>query len=162
MTTDPAKKLKRLRALSQWLDSAVAIPGTKYKVGFDPLISLIPGIGDYVGLILASYVIFESAKLGAKQETLVKMALNILVDSAVGTVPLAGDIFDVAWKANEANLKLLEQDLPEMYSDLAPGEKAPISWLPLVLIFGAIALILLLSSFLAIWLLRAIFAVIAP
>ncbi|ANV87296.1 DUF4112 domain-containing protein [Picosynechococcus sp. PCC 7117] len=151
--TPNPKTLKRIRTLSKLLDSAIAIPGTKYKIGLDPIIGLVPAVGDYLSLILSGYVIFEAAKLGAKQDTLVKMALNLLVDSVVGTVPVAGDLFDVAWKANEANLKLLEQDLPDQ-TDL---DNVSIDWRPLILILGAIALVILLGGLLTLWLLKLVF-----
>ncbi|MEB3225115.1 MAG: DUF4112 domain-containing protein [Synechococcus sp.] len=154
MTTAKTQKLQRLRTLSKLLDSAIAIPGTKYKIGLDPIIGLVPAVGDYLSLILSGYMIFEAAKLGAKQDTLMKMALNLLLDSAVGTVPVAGDLFDVAWKANEANLKLLEGDLP----DLAGTDNAPVDWRPLVLILGAIALVIFLGALLTLWFLKLLFS----
>jgi hypothetical protein len=155
MTTADAhsKKLRRLRTLGQLLDSAIPIPGTKYKIGLDPIIGLVPAVGDYLTLILSGYLIFEAAQLGAKQETLIKMALNVLIDSAVGTVPVAGDLFDVAWKANEANLKLLEGDLPELFDP----EQTTISWLPLLMILGAIAFVIFLSILFSFWLFKIIF-----
>lgn len=85
--TPNPKTLKRIRTLSKLLDSAIAIPGTKYKIGLDPIIGLVPAVGDYLSLILSGYVIFEAAKLGAKQDTLVKMALNLLVDSMLVRCP---------------------------------------------------------------------------
>ena len=80
MSADKLKKLKRLRTLGKILDNAIPIPGTKYKIGLDPIIGLFPAVGDYLTLIVSGYIVYESAKLGAKQDTLTKMALNILIN----------------------------------------------------------------------------------
>lgn len=154
------KTLKKLKTLSNLLDNAIAIPGTKYKIGLDPILGLFPAVGDYLSLFISAYIIFEASKLGAKQETLVKMAVNLLVDSLVGTVPVAGDIFDVAWKANQKNIELLEQDLPDPKTPAAPEPTTatPVDWKPIILIFGAILLIISLSIFVTVKLLAALFS----
>jgi Domain of unknown function (DUF4112) len=109
-------RLERIRNLGRWLDEAIAIPGTTYRVGLDPLIGLIPGGGDTVGFLLSAFIIFESAQLGASKATLGRMALNILLEAVAGTVPVLGDIFDVTWKANKQNLRLLEEhvEIPQV------------------------------------------------
>ena len=103
--------LRRLRRISHLLDNAIPIPGTKYRIGLDPILGLIPGGGDLVGSIFAGYVVFKSAQMGVPQETLVKMATNIVFDTVAGTVPVAGDLLDVAWKANVKNIELLDAHL---------------------------------------------------
>jgi hypothetical protein len=95
-----AASLRRLRRISHLLDNAIPIPGTKYRIGLDPILGLIPGGGDLLGSIFAGYIVFKSAQMGVPQETLVQMAANIVFDTVAGTVPVAGDLFDVAWKAN--------------------------------------------------------------
>ncbi|MCC3438753.1 DUF4112 domain-containing protein, partial [Microcoleus sp. PH2017_05_CCC_O_A] len=106
-----AASLRRLRRISHLLDNAIPIPGTKYRIGLDPILGLIPGGGDLVGSIFAGYVVFKSAQMGVPQETLVKMAANIVFDTVAGTVPVAGDLLDVAWKANIKNIELLDAHL---------------------------------------------------
>lgn len=115
--------LRRLRRISHLLDNAIPIPGTKYRIGLDPILGLIPGGGDLISSIFAGYVVFKSAQMGVPQETLVKMATNIVFDTVAGTVPVAGDLLDVAWKANVKNIELLDAHLgsPE------PAKKA--NWL---------------------------------
>ena len=81
MSTDKLKRLKKIKTISKLLDNAIAIPGTKYKIGLDPIIGLVPAVGDYLTLIVSAYIVFEAARLGAKQDTLVKMATNICNDS---------------------------------------------------------------------------------
>ncbi|MBE9124056.1 DUF4112 domain-containing protein [Tychonema sp. LEGE 07199] len=115
--------LRRLRQISHLLDNAIPIPGTRYRIGLDPILGLIPGGGDLVGSIFAGYIVFKSAQMGVPQETLIKMAANIVFDTVAGTVPVAGDLLDVAWKANVKNIELLDAHLgsPE------PSKKA--DWL---------------------------------
>lgn len=103
--------LNRLRKFSRLLDSAIGIPGTKFRVGLDPILGLIPGAGDFLGTALSAYLVIEAARLGLPKETLLKMVSNIVLESAVGTVPVVGDLFDVAWKANTKNFELVEAHL---------------------------------------------------
>ena len=147
-----AASLRRLRRISHLLDNAIPIPGTKHRIGLDPILGLIPGGGDLVGSIFAGYVVFKSAQMGVPQETLLKMAANIVFDTVAGTVPVAGDLFDVAWKANVKNIELLDAHLgsPEQ------GKKA--DWLfvaalllGLILIVGSV---IFLSVIIFGWLFR--------
>lgn len=103
--------IQRLRKLSRLLDNAIAIPGTKFRIGLDPILGLLPGVGDFVGTALSAYIVFEAARLGLPRETLGKMVFNVLLESIVGAVPVLGDLFDFAWKANTQNLELLETHL---------------------------------------------------
>ncbi len=104
-------KVKQLRKLSDLLDNAIRVPGTSLGVGLDPLIGLIPGGGDFLGGLISVYIVFSAAMMGLPRETLTRMASNIVFDSLVGTVPVFGDLFDVAWKANSKNMDLLEGHL---------------------------------------------------
>ncbi|MBN3925750.1 DUF4112 domain-containing protein [Nostoc sp. NMS4] len=106
-----APTLKRLRQLSRLLDNVVTIPGTKIGFGLDPIIGLIPIGGDFLGVMFSSYIILEAARLGVSRATLGKMVLNVIIDGLVGTVPVLGDFFDFAWRANTNNIKLLEEYL---------------------------------------------------
>lgn len=109
---DPrAARLNRLRRLSFLLDNAIGIPGTRFRFGLDPIIGLIPGGGDTAGLILSSFIVLEAAKMGASKSLLGQMAWNILLETLVGSVPVAGDVFDAAWKSNVKNIELLENHL---------------------------------------------------
>lgn len=106
-----ALTFKRLRRLSRILDKIVTVPGTPIRIGLDPLIGFIPIGGDVLGIILASYIVIEAARLGVPQATLRKMVLNVVIDGLVGSVPVIGDLFDFVWTANEYNIKLLEEHL---------------------------------------------------
>jgi hypothetical protein len=103
--------LQRLRQLSRLLDNIVNIPGTKVGIGLDPIIGLLPIGGDALGLLLSFYIIVEAAQLGVSTATLARMVMNVIVDSLVGAIPMLGDLFDFAWKANNYNIILLEEAL---------------------------------------------------
>ncbi|MEG3974932.1 MULTISPECIES: DUF4112 domain-containing protein [unclassified Microcoleus] len=145
--------LRRIRQISHLLDNAIPIPGTRYRIGLDPILGLIPGGGDLVGSIFAGYVVFKSAQMGVPQETLVKMAANIVFDTVAGTVPVAGDLLDVAWKANVKNIELLDAHLgsPE------PGKKA--DWLFVAALLLGLTLIIGGVIFLSVMLLGWLFQV---
>ena len=109
---DP-ERLARIRRLSRLLDSAVEIPGVNVRVGLDPLLGLLPGVGDATATAASAYVVAEAAALGAPRATLARMCLNLLVDALLGSIPLVGDAFDVVWRANDRNVRLLEARLAD-------------------------------------------------
>ena len=100
-----------LRRLSRGLDSAVTIPRTGIRVGVDPVLGVIPGIGDVVPTAASAYIVAEAAALGVPRATLLRMCVNLLVDAVVGSIPLVGDAFDIVWRANDRNVRLLEARL---------------------------------------------------
>ncbi len=106
----PHPRMQRLRALARLLDSAIKLPGG-YRVGLDGILGLIPGFGDLAGSVASSYIIIESARLGASTTTLLRMVMNVLVESIVGLIPFLGDLFDFVWKANEKNMALMDKQL---------------------------------------------------
>ena len=105
----PPTTLARLRRFAFWLDAGIAVPGTSIRVGLDPLLGLVPGLGDAAGALLAAWILVEAIRLGASRATLSRIAANIALDALIGTVPLLGDVFDVVWKANLKNVELLER-----------------------------------------------------
>lgn len=99
---------ERLRLLAWLLDSSIRIPGTRFTIGLDALIGLLPFLGDLIGVLLSSFIVAEARRLGASRSVLARMAFNVAVEGLVGLVPFAGDVFDAAWKANQRNVRLLE------------------------------------------------------
>lgn len=107
--TDVRTELERIRALVRLWDEAVRIPGLGWRVGLDALVGLVPGAGDLVGMVVSLGPVVTAARLGAGSSVVGRMLLNVAIDAAVGAVPLVGDVFDAAWKANRRNLDLLER-----------------------------------------------------
>jgi hypothetical protein len=99
---------ERLNRLAWLLDSSIPIPGTGLSIGLDALIGLFPVLGDLIGVALSGYIIKEAHALGASRAVLARMAFNVAVEGIAGLVPVAGDIFDAAWKANQRNVRLLD------------------------------------------------------
>ena len=85
---NPSIKAEHLERLAWILDSAIRVPGTNYRIGIDGLIGLLPGFGDLVGALLSSYIIAGAAQLGVPSVVLIRMALNIAIESIVGVVPV--------------------------------------------------------------------------
>ena len=98
-----------LERLAWWLDSSIVVPGTRFRVGLDALIGLIPGVGDLIGAALSAYIVAAAARRGLPRSVLLRMALNVGLEALVGVVPILGDLFDAAWKANQRNVALLRQ-----------------------------------------------------
>jgi len=102
-----------MERLEFWLDRALPIPGLGVRIGLDGLIGLIPGIGDAATTIIAALIILAAWRRGADRRLLGRMVWNVAVDGLVGAIPIAGDIFDIANKANSRNLRLLRESLEQ-------------------------------------------------
>lgn len=100
-------RLRHIRFFARLLDQSILLPGG-YRIGIDPIIGLLPGIGDIIGTALSFYIVYQAARLGIPKRILLRMCGNVLFETLVGEVPILGDIFDAAWKANVRNAKLVE------------------------------------------------------
>jgi len=103
--------IARLERFSKLTDSSIGIPFTKFNIGLEAVIGLIPVIGDAAGLMLSSYVLVEAQRLGVSKRIKSKMIINMLIDFVGGLVPFFGDIFDAFFKANTRNTRLLKKHL---------------------------------------------------
>jgi len=99
--------LARIDALARLFDTAFIIPGTNVRFGIEALLRLIPGIGDAAASGLSCYLLYEAHRLGVPSRIFLRMLLNVAVEGVVGVVPVAGDAFDVAFRANRRNVRLL-------------------------------------------------------
>lgn len=120
-TVDEAA-VRRMRFVARLLDDSVRVPGTRLRVGLDPILGVVPGAGDAIAAALSIYIVLESARLGVPFLTLLRMIANVSLDFAVGSVPLLGTLFDAVWKANRRNLELALAELPVGRHDGEPYE----------------------------------------
>lgn len=111
MGRTPAEIRRRMEAMEKLLERSLTIPGTKIGVGLDSIIGLVPVVGDAIAAALGAYLLWEAKNLGLPKWKLWRMAGNIAFDTAVGAVPVAGDLFDFAFRSNSRNLKLVKRHL---------------------------------------------------
>jgi len=102
---------ERLHKLSKLLDTAILIPGTNIRFGVDALIGLVPVVGDMISTAISSWLIYEAHRLGISRLALWRMMGNVAIDGVVGAIPFLGDAFDVAFRANRRNLRILRDQL---------------------------------------------------
>lgn len=145
----------RAQKLAEWLDSRFTIPGTNIRFGLDPIISLIPGVGDWVAGMMSTYFILLGVRADLAPSVLLRMGFNVLLDVVIGSIPLLGDLFDVGWKANNRNAELLE----EYRQDAAATERRSrwMLWTVAIGIIGMIVALLVLIGWLIAAIVRAIF-----
>lgn len=98
-----------LRRWAHLLDSTFRIPGTRIRFGWDPIIGLIPGLGDLATPVFSGLILLHGFRRRIPKVVQLRMLFNVILDAAVGLVPLVGDLWDFAWKANAKNLALLER-----------------------------------------------------
>lgn len=101
-------KSRFVECLSWFLDESIPLPGG-YRIGLDGFIGLIPGVGDFIGGLLSSVIIYKAHQLGVPRMILGRMIINMMIDTVLGAIPLAGDVFDFVWKANKRNATLLNE-----------------------------------------------------
>ena len=140
----------RVDRLARLLDRAVGIPGTNIRFGLDSILGLIPGMGDVATGALSIYIILEAARMGAPRATLVRMLGNVAIDTFGGSVPVLGDLFDVAWKSNSRNVELLQRHVG------APVASRTASKGTVALVVAGVVVIVALGVALAWWLVKAL------
>lgn len=123
--------LAELSSYARVLDASIPIPGTRLRFGADAVLGLVPVLGDWAGVGLSSYVVLRAWRAGVRRSTLARMLVNLGIEGLVGSVPVAGDLFDVWFRANQRNVKLLRQDLltrsyrPPGKSGVSPAPEGP-------------------------------------
>lgn len=111
ISVEEARKLRRLRRLVKLMDQALRVPGTSISVGLDSVAGLVPIVGDMATAAAAVYIVKQAEQMGVDRAVLRRMYANVAIDCLGGFLPVVGDLFDVTWKANTKNLKLLEECL---------------------------------------------------
>ena len=146
LTEDGGVTLAQLRQWARWLDTVFRIPGTQIRFGIDPLLSLIPGLGDLTSPAFTLLLLVQGLYLRVPRIVMMRMILNAFIDALLGVIPVAGNVADVFWRANTTNLALLERHA-------RPGQ--PPSRGDYVFVFviaAAFGLLVMLPFFLALWL----------
>jgi hypothetical protein len=137
-----------LRRWARLLDAAFTVPGTSITFGLDPLLGLIPGLGDLVTPVFALILQAHAFRRRVPKVVQLRMLLNVLIDSLLGAIPVVGDVFDLAWKANVRNLSLLERYGTQTARDPDPGD-----WVFVVAVMAALATAAVLPVVFLAWLL---------
>lgn len=135
--------LEQLRRLAKLMDAQFRIPGTDIRFGLDGLVGLIPGAGDMATFAVSGYMLWMMATKGASGFLLARMVLNIVIDLLLGSIPFIGDIFDVAFKANMRNMKLMEQHYVE-------GRHKGSAWkvtIPVLIILFALLILIIWATY---------------
>ena len=137
LTQGQQARLVALRRVAELLDSAFVLPGTTYRIGLDPIIGLVPWVGDLVSPLFTVALLWQGRDVRVPKVVQGRMIVNAAVDAIIGAIPFAGDLFDFGWKANQLNMALLEryayEDHPASFGD----------W---VFVFTMIAIVILLAA----------------
>jgi hypothetical protein len=139
---------EHLDYIAALLDDMWSIPGTKVRFGLDALIGWIPGIGDAMAGVASCVIVFASWRRGVPKVTLVRMVANIALETAIGAIPVLGDVFHIVWKANRRNYRLLLREKEQ------PGSNTDRDWIFLGLILFMVVAAVAVPIGLLIWLLR--------
>lgn len=147
MRDSDVRTLAALRKWSVLLDSAFRVPGTNFTFGLDPILGLIPGLGDLTTPFFAGLLLVHAVRFRIPRVVQLRMLINAAIDLVIGFVPVVGDLFDIGWKANVWNLALLER-----YA--RPGSKASRGdWVFVTVVIGLLAAVALIPLFFTAWLL---------
>ena len=111
MGNDPRAVRMRVEALEKLLERAFHIPGTKIPFGLDSIIGLVPVLGDLLTAAMGAYMVWEARNLGMSKRQLIRMTANVGIDTAIGAIPIVGDAFDLVWRSNTKNLRIIKKHL---------------------------------------------------
>lgn len=148
-----------LELLARWMDGVFRIPGVGWRFGFDAILGLLPGIGDTASSVASLYILTAAHRYGVTRTTLLRMALNVVVDTTVGALPIIGDLFDVYWKSNQRNVALLQRHMLALPAEQGKLQRSD-RWFVIALVI-AIVLLMIGSFVVAAWILTWLVAAIA-
>lgn len=143
-----AEALLEIKRISEFLDSKYQLP-FGWKIGWDGILGLIPGVGDFATNLISFYILYKAAILGCPLSVVLRMAGNVLVDNIIDTIPVLGNIFDFMWKANNKNVVLLESYLQQPHQTVRSSQMVVLA--ALALIAAILIAVGLLTFYLARW-----------
>jgi hypothetical protein len=142
--------------LAKILDTVVRIPGTRIYVGLDPLLGLIPGIGDMLANLLGTVILILAARLQVSQIVITRMSLNLLINGTVGAIPILGDLFSIWFRSNARNAELLRRAASQPYRETQQA------WLYVAGIIGGTVVLLILAIAAVLWIVITVWNAVAP
>ena len=141
--------------LAKILDTTVKIPGTPFYLGLDPLLGLIPGIGDLLANLMGTVILGLAARLQVSQVVIARMSLNLLINGTVGAIPIVGDLFSVWFRSHARNAELLRRATTQPYREIRQAKFYVVS------IIGGTSMLLLLAIALVLWIVVKLWVAIA-
>lgn len=122
LSRDPAATLRRIEALERLLERSIPLPGLRQRVGIDAALGLVPVVGDVIAAAMSAYLIWEARNLGMSKWQMTRMGGNVVVDTALGAIPFIGDLFDVAFRSNTRNLRVIRRHIDRHHPSLVTLE----------------------------------------
>lgn len=135
--------------LADWLDQRFTIPGTSIRIGLDPILGLIPGIGDMIANLAGSAIILIAAQYRLPKIVLLRMGLNVALNAIIGAIPVFGDIFSIWFRSNVKNAQLLER-----YVGTEDRVSNFSNWIFVIAVIGGIILLLIAILLVTVWVLK--------
>lgn len=143
-----AERHASARIIARWLDELLVIPGTKFKIGLDPLIALVPGVGDFLSSSVSAVVILESIRKGVSPSVIGRMGVNVAINALFDAIPFCGPFFSAFFKSNSRNLALLHRWEQGEQKAVRAGSRWMLSLLVVVLFGGLFTLSLFWAFYL--------------
>ncbi len=150
MNGDTRRRMEALRALQRLLDRAFRVPGPNLRCGWDPLVGLLPWVGDVLTAIYSGAIILQSHHMRVPRVVQLRMVMNVAIDVIVGVIPVVGDLADFAWKSNAMNFALLERHAAQ------PGPATAGDWLFVTGVLAAVAVIAVAPLVVLYWIVHAL------
>jgi hypothetical protein len=148
--SSPEARVAGMRRLQGFLDEAFRVPGTNFRFGWDPIIGLVPWLGDLLTALMSCAIVFQAHQMRVPRVVQLRMLLNVVIDAAIGIVPFIGDVADVFWKSNTKNLALLERHAA------APGPPRAGDWAFVVFVLLSIVAVAAIPVLVMYWLLHVV------
>jgi len=150
--TSPSSQRSLLaRFLAEWLDQRFTIPGTSIRIGLDPILGLIPGIGDMIANLAGSAILLIAAQYGLPKIVLLRMGLNVALNAMIGAIPVFGDVFSIWFRSNVKNAQLLER-----YVSAEGRASTSGTWLLVIAVIGGIIVLLIAILLATVWLAKQV------
>jgi hypothetical protein len=150
MMSDPDHRMRALRSMQWWLDEAFRVPGTSIRVGWDPIIGLVPWVGDLFTALLSCAIVFHAHQMRLPRIVQLRMLMNVAIDLLLGAIPVVGDAADAFWKSNSLNMALLERHAGE------PRPASASDWLFVGGVITAILAVAIVPVVVMYWLVTAL------